>query len=161
MRRVAGVIIVTVLLALPGMLLQPALAVTLITGDGDQLICARVETGARVELQFTHSMYGGYVRESYRVDSDGTLSRQRIITENAAAAEYYATDGRTRRTNDGWEVLAPPFETRELVIRVDERGDHRLTIDGTSYHLADRLTAPTQVRIGTTHISTPWRSACE
>lgn len=159
MRRVAGVIIAVVLLALPGVLSQPALAVTLVTGEGDQLTCTRVAPGARVELQFTHSMYGGYVREVYRVDPAGTLSRQRIVTEHAAAAEYYATDGRTRRQDDGWEVLAPPFATRELVIRVDDRGDHRITIDGTTYHLAAMLTQPTQVRIGTTHASRSCRSA--
>jgi hypothetical protein len=100
-----------------------------------------------VTLTFTHSMYGGDVSETYAATLDGTLARRRIVTGNAAAAEYYATDGRVARADAGYEVIAPPFATRELVIRVDARGDHRLSIGGETTMLAALLDAPTQVRI--------------
>jgi hypothetical protein len=134
-------------LTLPGISRQPALSLTATTDTGMTLVCERVQPGTLVTLTFTHSMYGGDVSETYAAAPDGTLARRRIVTANAAAAEYYATDGRVDRTGTGYEVIAPPFTTRELVIRADARGDHRLTVGGETRSLAALLDAPTQVRI--------------
>lgn len=150
-RRAAAVILALVLVALPGMLLQsgPGLVVSATTGDGQAVVCARVSPDALITLTFTHSMFGGDVREMYRVDADGVLIRERVVTDNAAAAEYYATDGRTEQRADGYEVISAPFSTSDLVIRVDQRGNHQLTIGQTTWNLADTLSEPTQVRITT------------
>jgi hypothetical protein len=90
-------------------------------------------------------MFGGFVREHYRLRADGEMERQRMVTENAAAAEYYATDGQIQPGDEGYEVLAPPFQADRLVIRVDARGQHRLTIGSVTYPLYDLLGASTGV----------------
>lgn len=128
-------------------LLQPVSALRVMTGEGELLLCARLGDGETVALSFTHSMYGGFVRETYVVDDEGRLVRQRIVTENAAAAEYYATDGRVREMPDGYEVVAGPFATDELVIRVDGIGNHRLTAGASSWPLFEIFGEPVQVRI--------------
>ena len=147
MRRLAIVILGLGFIALPGMMMQPALSLQVTTGEGIPVLCSRVTPGTPVTLEFTHSMYGGYVREIYRVDADGELERERVVTEYAAAAEYYATDGRTSRVDDGYEVSGPPFVTRDLIVRVDDRGDHWLTIGQSRYHLAEMLPGSTRVHI--------------
>lgn len=128
-------------------LLQPVTVLLATTADGMQLACARVDETTPVSLAFTHSMFGGFVHEVYHVRPDGRLERQRMVTENAAAAEYYATDGRVQETDEGYEVLAVPFDTDRLVIRVDARGQHRLTIGSETYPLYDQLQASTAVTL--------------
>jgi hypothetical protein len=123
----------------------PMLQVT--TGEGTQLSCVALSPGDLVTLSFTHSMYGGFVQETYALDDDGRLARQTIVTENAAAAEYYATDGRVRQVRGGYEVLAGPFVTVELVVRVDGVGNHRLQVSDMDWPLFEILGEPAQVRI--------------
>lgn len=162
MHRPVAFSLLLCLIGLPGMLLQPALVLRVTTGDGVALICTRVAAGTAVVLEFTHSMYGGFVREMYRIDSDGDLKRQRIITENAAAAEYYALDGRTQRVDDVYEVLGTPFRTKRLVVRVDTRGNHRLTIGATVYRLTDILPDSTQIAVRVERTSRiPFFQSCD
>ena len=73
------------------------------------------------------------------------MRRTLIVTANAAAAEYYAWDGAVRRTADGYEVIAPPLEVGSLSVRVDQVGNHRLTVDGTVYPLAEMVEGSAQV----------------
>lgn len=161
MRRAAVIILILGLITLPVFLLQPALTLRVATADGIQVICSRVAPGTAVTLEFTHSMYGGSVRETYQVGDDGDLERRQIVTENAAAAEYYATDGRTRRVEGGHEVLGAPFTTDELMVRVDDRGDHRLMIGSTSHRLTETLPDSTQVRIGVERTRPAMLSSCD
>lgn len=161
MRLVALAGLIIGLVALVGVAAQPVMVVRAVTGEGTTLVCERVAPGDSVAFTFTHSMYGGFVRETYRVTPDALLARQQIVAEHAAAAEYYATDGRTRQVADGYEVLAAPYATASLVIRVDARGDHWLTIGATRHHLAGMLDDPTQVRLAVERASSPgWRSPC-
>lgn len=159
-QRAAGAILALVLIALPGILLQPGLVVSVTTDDGHVLVCTRAGRGDRLMLTFTHSMFGGDVRETYRINSEGVLIRERMVTDNAAAAEYYATDGRTEQHADGFEVFSEPFSTEEMVIRVDTRGNHRFTVGQTTWNLADAVTEPTQARISTTHMHSPGSPSC-
>lgn len=161
MRLVSLAGLIVGLVALTGLFAQPATVVRAVTGEGVVLVCERATPGTIVELTFTHSMYGGFVRETYRVAPDARLARERIVAERAAAAEYYATDGRTQRVDDGHEVIVPPYSTGSLVIRVDARGDHWLTVAATDYHLAGMLDDPTQVRLVVERASSPgWGSPC-
>ena len=151
MRGGTGPLLIVALLAvitmLAASLLQPVTWIRVITADGTLVACGRVDGDTPITLEFTHSMFGGFVREEYRVRPDGLLERQRMVTENAAAAEYYATDGAIRQTSEGYEVLASPFVTDRLVIRVDARGQHRLTIGGVTHPLYDQLRASTAVTL--------------
>jgi hypothetical protein len=147
MRRLVLIVLGLGVIALPGVMMQPALSLQVMTGDGVTLICSRVTPGTPITLQFTHSMYGGFVQEMYRIDEDGKLVRERFVTGNAAAAEYYATDGRTSHVEDGYEVAGEPFVTDNLIVRVDDRGDHWLTIGEARYHLAAMLPGSTQIHI--------------
>ena len=160
MRRRAVIVLVLGLVALPAFLLQPALMLRVTTASGATVVCSRVTPGTAITLEFTHSMYGGFVRETYGVSHDGTLERERIVTANSAAAEYYASDGRTRHVEGGYEVLAAPFITDNLVVRVDDRGDHKLSIDSTSYRLTETLPEPTQVRIHVERTRPAMLSSC-
>lgn len=144
MRAVLGVILAGLMLSMA--LLQPVSLLRVETGDGELVICARVDAHTPVTLTFTHSMFGGFVRETYAVENE-RLVRQRIVTENAAAAEYYATDGEIASAPDGYEVLAGPFATDELVVRVDEIGNHRLTAGETDWQMFEIFREPAQVRI--------------
>jgi hypothetical protein len=91
-----------------------------------------------VILVFTHSMYGGEVRETWRVDGDA-MARERIVTDRAAAAEYYATGGETRPVGGGYEVIGPPLRTDALAFRIDRIGDHRLRIGDEEIPLAEMV----------------------
>lgn len=155
MRRLVVILLGLGLIALPGVMMQPALTVQVTTGDGAPVLCTRVTDKTPVMLEFTHSMYGGFVRELYHVNDHGELERQQVITELAAAAEYYATDGQTSRIEAGYEVLGPPFTTNDLIVRVDARGDHWLTVGRARYHLAKMLPGSTQIHIHGGRISAP------
>ena len=148
MRLPLAILITLLGLSIPGVAGHRGLVLSATTLHGGTLVCERVRPGSTVTLGFTHSMYGGDVRETYRVTPDGTLERLRMVTGRAAAAEYYATDGQVLTTGDGYEVIAPPFATRELFVRVDARGDHWLTVGPASFRLTEWVTEPTQVRIG-------------
>lgn len=128
-------------------LLQPVTWVDVTTGDGARLGCVRVDGETPITLRFTHSMFGGAVSETYRVRDDGLLERRRMVTENAAAAEYYATDGAIRAVPDGYEVIAPPFATDRLAIRVDARGNHHLTIGTAEWPLYEQLRTSVRVTL--------------
>jgi hypothetical protein len=142
-----GIILIMALAGMLVMALQPVSLLRVESGEVELVICARVDAETPVTLTFTHSMFGGDVTETYVVDRDGALVRQRIVTGNAAAAEYYATDGRVRPVTEGYEVLAGPFSTDTLVIRVDETGDHRLVVGSSAWRLFDMFGEPAQVRI--------------
>lgn len=155
MRREGWPLLILALVAIGTMLaaslLQPVTWLQATAADGTRLACARVGSATPITLVFTHSMFGGNVTERYRLRDDGVLERQHIVTDNAAAAEYYATDGRIRQVDGGYEVLASPFVTDQLVIRVDARGDHRLTIGTGTYALYDQLQASTRVTLEGRH----------
>ena len=131
-------VVTLVAIALISLAVQPVTVLRVATHDGGTLVCRRVAPGDTVTLVFTHSMYGGEVRETWRVEGD-RLARVAIETDNAAAAEYYATDGDVERTGDGFEVIAPPLATDTLPIRIDQIGDHRLRFGDDSVSLADRV----------------------
>lgn len=121
-----------------GALAQPVQVMAVATSDGRTLVCRRVDPGETVTLVFTHSMYGGEVRETWRVDGNH-LDRVRIVTDNAAAAEYYAIDGKTRRVDGGFEVIVPPLRAGSLPFRIDHIGNHRLRFGGEEVSLASEV----------------------
>lgn len=129
-------------LAAIGALAQPVQSVAVKTSDGNALVCRLVNRGTAVTLVFTHSMYGGEVRETWRADGN-MLVRDRIVAERAAAAEYYATDGRTQRVDGGYEVIVAPLQASELPFRIDQIGNHRLRIDDEEIALTSEVSGPT------------------
>jgi hypothetical protein len=126
--------------------LQPVALLRAETADGDLILCARLSAHTPVTLVFTHSMYGGFVAETYRLDASGRLERQRIVAERAAAAEYYATQGQVRRVEDGFEVLAGPFVADQLVVHVDQRGEYRLILGESTWKLFEMTGESTPLR---------------
>jgi len=91
---------------------------------GAVVFCRPASEG--VVLAYTHSMYGGDVREEYAATGDGRLRRLRMTTANAAAAEYYAYDAPVVPDGERYRVVVPPQEFTEIVVRVDRLGAHRL-----------------------------------
>lgn len=136
--RVGALAALVLAAALAGLALAPVTLVRVVTGEGEVLACRRVAPGDPVTLAFTHSMYGGEVRETWRVDG-ARLARAGIETDNAAAAEYYATDGAVARTQRGFAVIAPPLAVARLPVRIDAIGDHRLRVGGEEIALARRV----------------------
>jgi hypothetical protein len=101
------------------------------------LVAADLEAGTvvhcrpahgEVTLAYTHSMYGGEVRERFGASQDGRVWRLEMTTANAAAAEYYAYDARVERDGDRYRVDVPEQAFPEVVVRVDRIGDHRLLL---------------------------------
>lgn len=144
----AGVILAALLLVMvPTLTASPTRSLHVSSESGSLIWCVPVRTNDVVQLQFTHSMFGGYVREQWQVAPGNRLQRARFVTENAAAAEYYATDGTSYRDTDGYVVPGESLQENELVIRVNDRGDHRLSIGVHTIHLAEEVPQNTQVRI--------------
>lgn len=158
MRRLLALLgVLVVIMAVP--LLQPSrFFIQVTTADGVVASCTRVSLNDDMTLQFTHSMFGGYVRETWRVTPNQHLSRVRFVTENPAAAEYYATEVTAFQTEDGWEVPGDTLQQSQLVVRVNQRGRHSLTINGTTVPLADLLPGSTQVSISVTRQCQPEES---
>lgn len=147
MKRVAILLGLCILMMVPTLMASPQKSLQVRTGDGELMACLAVDTDDMLQLQFTHSMYGGYVREQWQVTPGGQLSRIRFVTEHAAAAEYYASDGSSYKADDGYVVPGAPLQQPELVVRVNNRGNHILTVDGETLHLAEMIPGSTQVRI--------------
>ena len=150
------------MVALGGVLATPAMLVRVRLEDGSTLVCRRVSPASTIAITFTHSLYGGHVTETY-VPGGGALVRSSIVTANAAAAEYYAWDGAVRATDDGYEVVAPPLAVDALPIRVDQVGDHRLTVDETVFPLAAMVDGSVQVWLDLVSrplISQMWGTRC-
>lgn len=148
MTRQATIAICTmVIVVVTGMLLTTSVtAVRLVQEDGTILVCERTAPDDRVILTFTHSMYGGDVTEIWTTTEHG-LDRQQMLTDNAAAAEYYAWDGRVERSGDRFLVVTQPLHEDVLVVRVDQIGRHRLTIGDEAFDLAAMVGSTAQVSI--------------
>lgn len=147
MRRAALLIGVLLIVMVPALLSRPARSVQVHTDTGVLVWCTAVGTDDIMQLQFTHSMFGGYVREQWRITPNRQFERVRFVTENAAAAEYYATDGSSYRADDGYVVPGEPLMRTSLVVRVNTRGDHVVSVGNTTARLADLLPQSTQVHI--------------
>ena len=136
-RRTTIAILLVAVVVLLGSAMAPVSLVYIEGPDGASLVCGRVSNSTTIALTFTHSMYGGDVTEFYLVaDGDG-LIRTMILTDNAAAAEYYAWDGAVREVDDRFEVIVPDQLFGPLAVRVDAIGNHRLGIDGKLFSLAE------------------------
>lgn len=147
MVRIGVLLAVVLLLMVPILVVTQPRSLQVQTTTGRLVWCAPIEPGDTVQLQFTHSMFGGYVREQWYATAANQLQRERFVTENAAAAEYYATDGTSYRADDGFVVPSDPLLESELIVRANSRGNHVVTVNGDAVHLADVLPQSTQVRI--------------
>lgn len=147
MRRAALLIGVLLFVMAPALLSTPSRSVMVHTDSGALVWCTGIATDDLMQLQFTHSMFGGYVREQWRITPDNRFERVRMVTENAASAEYYATDGSSYRADDGYVVPGEPLVRTTLVVRVNQRGNHVVTVGDQQANLADLLPQSTQVHI--------------
>lgn len=147
MVRAGALLAIVLVVMVPALLASTSRSVQVHSSTGELVWCAPVESGDVVQLQFTHSMFGGYVREHWKITPRNQLQRIRFVTENAAAAEYYATDGTSYQADDGFVVPGDPLLESDLIVRVNSRGNHVLTVDDWSVHLAEELPQSTQVRI--------------
>jgi hypothetical protein len=91
-------------------------------------------------------MFGGEVRESYVVAGD-ELRRVAFVTENAAAAEYYAWTARIARTEAGYEVIVPQVSFESIPVLVDEIGAYRLEVGEETIDLSGMVGTPESVVI--------------
>lgn len=142
-----GMLIVVTLL---GLTLATAAAPTFVVTDetaGRTMLCRPFPAPTRVTLAFTHSMYGGEVRETYTVADGSRLRRVALTTANAAAAEYYAYVADVVRDGTRFRVDLPAAEFDEIVVRVDRVGDHRLMVAGVEIDLVAAAGDRHQVRL--------------
>ena len=98
-------------------------------------------------LAYTHSMYGGEVREVFVGGDDGRLRRLEMTTANAAAAEYYAYDGRVLLDADGFRVVVAPLTLDTLPVVLDRVGQHRLRFTDTEVALTEAGDEPVQATL--------------
>lgn len=143
-----GVLLAMVLVVMLPMLLVPTpRSVQIHSAAGERIWCSPVNAGDTLQLQFTHSMFGGFVREDWQVTPANQLQRDRFVTQNAAAAEYYATDGTSYQAEDGFVVPGDPMVESELIVRVNTRGNHIVSVNSSTIQLGQVLPRSTQVRI--------------
>ncbi len=147
MSRTTIAIGLVAIVVMAGLAMTPVTAVTVTAEDGQAIVCMRVDRESTIALTFTHSMYGGDVTETYRLTDSATLLRTSILTGNAAAAEYYAWNGAVRVHGERFEVVVPDQEFTALPVRVDQIGQHRLTVDETSGDLAAMVDGSEGVRL--------------
>lgn len=116
-------------------------------GDNTPIACVRVGQGTSFVLSFTHSMYGGRVHETWNVTVAGNLVRTDVRTDNAAAAEYYASDGRVTAVDGQYVVHVEPLTVPRFTVRLDQVGQQRLRVGHAEYVLirADEPSAPARV----------------
>ena len=130
--------------------MTPVSLVRVSVAEGDGILCRRIADTSAMALTFTHSMYGGDVTEFFVPGDGNALTRTGILTGNAAAAEYYAWDGAVREIDGRYEIIVPDREFASLAVRVDDIGNHRLTIDGETYPLASMVDGSSQVWLSIT-----------
>jgi hypothetical protein len=126
------------IIALLTIIVFTAPAPTLIVVDetaGQTVFCHQLDSGEHFSLAFTNSMYGGDVRETYVVTSEGMIRRLTMHTEHPAAADYYAYTVDVVREGDWYRVEAPPAEFAEIAVRIDEVGAPRLNIADQEFPL--------------------------
>jgi hypothetical protein len=85
-----------------------------------------VSDGTLVELEFTHSIYGGEVRETYRVSTGYGLILVQVAS-TPGNIEYYALTS-YRVNPDGWAQAAVWVPLASLVMVVDEVGQPVLSV---------------------------------
>lgn len=121
-------------IALVALLLSGALGPSVAVVDdtrGQPLLCRPLGKGERFVLVYTNSMYGGDVRETYEVTSDGRLRRVAMHTAHPGAADYYAFTADVTREGDLYRIELPDAEFPEIAVRVDQVGAPRLHfVDG-------------------------------
>lgn len=147
MARAGAILAMLLVIMIPTLTTTGSSSLQVRTANGEERWCVDANAGTEVQVQFTHSMYGGFVREAWRITPDYQLERVRFVTENAAAAEYYAADGSSYKSDDGYVVPGSPLQESELVIRVNNRGNHQLKVGDVHIDMAGGLQESTQVRI--------------
>jgi hypothetical protein len=99
--------------------------------DGHRVVARLViPRDTTFDLEFTHSMYGGWVSERYQLTADQSpaLMRTTIRTQNGGAAEYYARYGNFRETDSQWQVDVLPLQLTQLIVRIDGVGRPRVRL---------------------------------
>ncbi len=142
-----GAIGLVAVMVVAGVAMTPVTLVTVTGEAGETIVCERVDQESSISLIFTHSMYGGEVTETFQPVSPSALLRTSILTDNAAAAEYYAWDGQVRPSGERFEVIMPDQEFSSLPIQVDQIGAHRLTIDDATVDMAAMVDGSEGVRL--------------
>lgn len=119
-----AVVLLAVLGSLMVLLVRPMPVVEVRAGDGRLLARWPVVDGQVLTLTFTHSMYGGDVREDYRVDPRQGLVLV-SVTARQAALDYYALPVSTGTGEYRTAVVERPLGV--IRVRADRIGQHRLT----------------------------------
>lgn len=117
-----------------------------IGGAGGTVIVCRPFPPDGVTLVYTHSMFGGDVRERF-TPSGAMLRRVEMTTANAAAADYYAFTASVSRVGDRFLVEVPPAEYAEIVVRVDDVGRHRLVVGDETIDLLEASGQAHRIRL--------------
>jgi hypothetical protein len=128
----------------------------------DRVVVCLPFPGEGVTLVYTHSMYGGDVRERI-VPAGRSLRRVDMTTANPAAAEYYASTVSVTEVNGRYRVDAPPADFEEIVVRVDDVGHHRLIVGDETFDLLALTGQAHRVRLDVVRGSwkTRWRGTAD
>ncbi len=119
---------------------SPRLALEIIDGITDQvLVRYPIDNQGDLTLAYTHSMYGGRVRETFVVEGSGRLLRVDFRAARAAAAEYYAYTAPIRHEGEWYVVDIPSVELAELPVEVDGVGSPTLQVGGKEVSLLEEV----------------------
>ena len=124
--------------------------------SGDRVVVCRPFPDDGVTLVYTHSMYGGDVRERF-VPTGRSLRRVEMTTANPAAAEYYASTVSVTEVEGRYRVDAPPATYDEIVVRVNDVGHHLLVVGDETFDLLALTGQAHRVRLDVVRTGWPTR----
>lgn len=105
----------------------------IIAGEIDG-VCVPVESGERVHLRFTHSIYGSLVEETFAVSDDG-FELVRLRYAELRTAEYYGHE-QVRQDGEWWIVESPGRVLPAIALRVSAESNMRLRAGARKIYLS-------------------------
>jgi|GEM_PF-1715670 len=149
-KKLRVVLALTVLAGMAILGVRPAPAVEVRTADGRVLAQWPLVEGQVLALTFTHSMYGGDVREVYRVDAQRGLTLVEV-TAQQAALDYYALPVSTGMGEYRTASVERPLGA--IWVRADRIGRHRLAYGGQQLSLFEAAGDGVAVCVGVAQFS--------
>ncbi|OGO41677.1 MAG: hypothetical protein A2Z04_04340 [Chloroflexi bacterium RBG_16_57_9] len=144
------VLALVVLAGLAFLGVRPAPAVEVRTADGRVLARWPLVEGQMLALTFTHSMYGGDVREVYRVDAQRDLTLVEV-TARQAALDYYALPVSTGTGEYRTATIERPLGA--IWVRADRIGQPRLAYGDRRISLVEAAGDGVAVYVGVAQLS--------
>lgn len=109
---------------------EAAGAVVVREAGGGEVARVALAPSRRFALEYRHSYYRAPAREWFVADGGSAFRLEAIASPSEAVLDYYALEGRKRKSLDGWLALEPrhPRRYRELALIATAEGRRTLMV---------------------------------